>query len=312
MSFMPFTAKDHPPIRLVEVGARDGLQNESQLVSSADKSQFIQLLAASGLKTIEATSFVRSDKIAQMGNAKELYQLLTTWAPNELNLPCLVPNLRGLEDALSVGVKEIAVFTATSESFNKQNINATIAESFERIEPLCIEANKSGLRIRAYLSTVFGCPYEGVTSVDQVYRMAEKLFSFGAYDLSLGDTIGVAHPVQVYELCEGLKQRFDLDQFSMHFHDTRGRALANITAALAAGVTSFDASAGGLGGCPYAKGATGNVATEDVVDLFESMGVQTHVNLEKLVDASKFILQKLGKASASKAHQAFLARTKSS
>lgn len=298
-------------IRLVEVGPRDGLQNEKTLISMADKVQFIQDLAQAGLKTIEATSFVRADKIAQMSDAAQLYKECkqSPWA-KEIDLPCLVPNLKGLEDALSVGVSEVAVFTATSETFNQKNINATIDQSLTRIEVLSQVARDNHSKLRGYISTVFGCPYEGQTSLDELQRIAEKLFSFGVYEISLGDTIGVAHPLQVQAICQHLKKNFDLKNFSMHFHDTRGRALANIIASLDEGISSFDSSAGGLGGCPYALGATGNVATEDVVDLMESMGLTTGVDLGLCVAASAKILKILNKPSVSKAHNAYLGRQK--
>lgn len=296
-------------VRIVEVGPRDGLQNEKTQIPLKDKVSFIESLALAGLKTIEATSFVRADKIAQLSDAKEVFTLCqqAAWS-KDVSLTCLVPNLKGLESAIEVGVQEVAVFTATSESFNKKNINASIDQSLERIELLSAKAQEKKIRLRGYISTVFGCPYEGETSLDELNRVAEKLFSLGVYEISLGDTIGIAQPLQVQKVCRELKKNFDLKNFSMHFHDTRGRALANILASLDEGISSFDSSAGGLGGCPYALGATGNVATEDVVDLLDSMGIETGVDLGKCVEASAKILKILNKPSVSKAHHAYLGR----
>lgn len=296
-------------IRVVEVGPRDGLQNEKKIIPLEDKIYFIANLAQAGLKTIEVTSFVRADRIAQMGDAGELFPKVakSAWSKN-LNMPCLVPNLKGLENAYQAGVKEIAVFSASSESFNKKNINATIDESLKRIEALSLKAKDYGLKQRGYVSTVFGCPYEGETSIDSLKYVCENLFKFGVYEISLGDTIGIADPIQVQNILKELKKDFDLSKFSMHFHDTRGRALANILASLDMGLQSFDASAAGLGGCPYAPGATGNVATEDVVSLLHRMGYSTGIDFSKLCEASTKILRMLEKPSASKARNAYLAK----
>lgn len=300
-------------VRLVEVAPRDGLQNEKQVLSTADKLTFIKLLAASGLKTIEVTSFVRPDRVAQMSDAQELYQAVLGQVksghfPAGLRLPCLVPNMKGLEQAIASGVKEIAVFTATSETFNQHNINATIDESMKRIRPVCEEALKHGLRIRGYVSTVFGCPYEGETSLHRALAVSDELLSFGVEEISLGDTIGVAHPVQVLKLCREFRSHLDLAKISLHFHDTWGSALSNIIAGLEGGVVAFDASAGGLGGCPYAKGATGNVAMEDVVHLLHQLGVKTGVDFDLLCEASVFMGKVLKRAMPSKALNAYLGK----
>jgi len=287
--------------RVVEVGPRDGLQNEKTILSQDLKIEFISKLVESGLKDIEATSFVRADRIPQMGDAVQLFETLKSKVSVDDNhLICLVPNLKGLENAVKVGVKDIAVFTATSEEFNKKNINASIDESFERITAVCEEAKKHGMRIRGYVSTVFGCPYEGKTSLKKMVELSEKLFDLGAYEVSLGDTIGVANPLQVKEVAKALKGGTSLSNYSLHMHDTRGTALANVLSGLEAGFTSFDSSAGGLGGCPYAAGATGNLATEDLVYMLHSMGVQTGIDLDKLSEASTFILSELGRKSSSK------------
>lgn len=296
-------------VRIVEVGPRDGLQNEKTIVSLEDKVTFIKMLAAAGLNEIEATSFVRAEKIPQMSDGVELFSALSKEVGlKKSKLISLVPNEKGLDYALDAGVKEIAVFTATSNTFNQKNINATIDESLKRIDSVMARANKAGLKTRGYISTVFGCPYEGQTSLAELKRVAYHLESLGVHEISLGDTIGVANPLQVKETIEFLKSDFDLDFFAMHFHDTRGLAVANILTSLQMGMTSFDSSAGGLGGCPYAKGASGNVATEDLVYLFSSMGIETGVDMDKLAEASRFILSKLSKISSSKGLTAYLAQ----
>ncbi len=291
-------------VRIVEVGPRDGLQNEKRVLPLQEKVRFIEDLANAGIKTIEATSFVRPDKIPQMGDAAELFTKVSPLLSRGISLPCLVPNLKGLEGAVSVGVKEIALFSATSDTFNKRNINATIDESLARLEEVAREARAQGMKLRGYVSTVFGCPYEGETSLDQLKLVAQKLIDFGCYDVSLGDTIGVGHPLQVKKIISALRTDFDLNTFSMHFHDTRGLALANVMASLEEGMNSFDSSAGGIGGCPYAKGASGNVATEDLLYLFESLGIETGIDREQVYHASAKILHSLGKSSSSKVHQA--------
>lgn len=289
-------------VRLVEVGPRDGLQNEAKTLPLAVKIAFIADLARAGLKTIEATSFVRADKIPQMSDAAALYEGVRSLEAQGVALPCLVPNLKGLEEALKVGVKEIALFSATSDTFNLKNINATVDDSLHRLSEVAKEARAHGLRLRGYVSTVFGCPYEGQTSIEKLKLVAQKLLDFGCYDVSLGDTIGVGNPLQVKKILSTLRANFDLTKFSMHFHDTRGLAVANVMASLEEGMTSFDSSAGGLGGCPYAKGASGNVATEDLLYLFQSLGIETGVQLDEVFKASQKILKELGKSSSSKVH----------
>lgn len=297
-------------IRIVEVGPRDGLQNEKQLLSTEDKSTYIKLLVEAGLKTIEATSFVRPDKVPQMGDAQELLTSLKS-LEGQVALPCLVPNEKGLELAIKAGVKEIAVFTATSESFNKKNINASVDDSLANIKTMMAKAQEHQLKIRSYVSTAFGCPYEGLSkNTEQLIKMTEQLHQWGSYDISIGDTIGIASPTQVSDYLSKVKDSCPLDKLSMHFHDTRGRALSNILTSLELGVTSFDSSSGGLGGCPFAQGATGNVATEDVVGLMESMGIQTGIDMEKLAKASQFILGKLQRQTTSKFLQSYLSQGK--
>jgi hydroxymethylglutaryl-CoA lyase len=294
-------------VRIVEVGPRDGLQNEKAIVSLEDKVLFIKKLSAAGLKEIEATSFVRAEKIPQMSDGAELYsELSKDPVLFQTKLISLVPNVKGMEAALKAGVKDIAVFTATSNTFNKKNINATIDESLKRIEEVMVLARKENIRTRGYISTVFGCPYEGSTSLDVLKDVAHKLQDMGVYEVSLGDTIGIANPKQVCDVLEFLDKDFKKSFFSMHFHDTRGMAVANILTSLELGMLSFDSSAGGLGGCPYALGAAGNVATEDLVFLFHSMGIETGIDIEKLTDATSSILSKLKRESPSKYYKAYL------
>ena len=217
-----------------------------------------------------------------------------------------MPNLKGLEFAKNSGVKEIAVFTATSEEFNKKNINSSVEESLTKISDVIKEAQKDGIKVRGYISTVFGCPYEGKTSTKVLVEILKTLFDLGVYECSLGDTIGVANPAQVQNIIELLDKEFDLNKIAMHFHDTKGHALANILKSYDLGIRAFDSSAGGLGGCPYALGATGNVATEDLVYMFESMGIKTGVDMNKLILASEKVLKFLNKTSPSKFHQSYL------
>ncbi|OFZ17212.1 MAG: hydroxymethylglutaryl-CoA lyase [Bdellovibrionales bacterium GWA2_49_15] len=294
-----------PNIRIVEVGARDGLQNERRWVETADKIKFIQLLIEAGLTTVEAGSFVRADKIPQMKDTPQVYEGLPDGLKKKYSLPCLVPNMKGFESAMKVGVREIALFTSISESFNAKNIGASIEESLERFRPVALAALAQEVKIRGYISTAFGCPYEGATSLETLKKVANRLFDYGVYEISFGDTIGVAYPDQVRTIVQELKHHFDIHQLTMHFHDTYGLAMANVCAAYEEGVRSFDASAGGLGGCPFAKGATGNVATEDVLHLFLKMGLTTGIDMQKLLVASEFIFSKLNRPSQSKAHQAY-------
>jgi hydroxymethylglutaryl-CoA lyase len=288
--------------KIIEVGPRDGLQNESKIVPFDLKIEFINKLVEAGCKSIEIASFVRADAIAQMADSDKLTEKVLKAYPN-LSLPVLVPNKKGYERAIAVGVKEIAFFTATSETFNKTNINATIAESFERLNEFYTDKK---IKLRGYVSTAFGCPYEKVTSVEKLVEVVQKLFQAGAYEVSIGDTIGVATPKQVKDIISILKKNFDLAKIAMHFHDTRGMALANVLVSLNEGINVFDSSAGGLGGCPYAKGATGNVATEDLLYLLHGQGVKTGIDLDKIIQASDIILKYLEKSSPSKFRKAYL------
>lgn len=297
-------------IRIVEVGPRDGLQNEKQILSTEDKAEFINRLVDAGLESIEVTSFVNPKKIPQMADGPKLVNQLKDQFTKKLHLPCLVPNEKGMQAALQAGVKEVAIFTATSNTFNQKNINATIDESLQRLKAVTDLAKDNNIKVRGYISTVFGCPYEGETSIDTLKTVAQSLQQMGVYEISLGDTIGAGNPLQVQNTLKELLKDFDKSFFSMHFHDTRGTALANVLASLDMGMVSFDSSAGGLGGCPYARGATGNLATEDLVYFCNSLEIETGVDMEELSQASTFILEKINKLSTSKYLNAYLARKK--
>ena len=294
-------------IKIVEVGPRDGLQNEKTILTTEDKFQFISLLVESGLQTIETTSFVKPEAIPQMSDAVRLFQKVQDqFGSTSINFPCLVPNLKGYETAKTLGVKEIALFSATSDSFTKKNVNATVEETFQKMKEVSEQAIQDKVRIRGYVSTAFGCPYEGRMDVKKLLAVTEQFFKLGVYEVSIGDTIGVATPNQVREYIKELKKNFSTDKLAMHFHDTRGMALVNIHVSLEEGIQTFDSSAGGLGGCPYAKGATGNVATEDVWYLLQSLGFETGIDISKLALASKFILEKVNKKTESKFLNAYL------
>jgi len=291
-------------VRVVEVGPRDGLQNEKALILTEQKIQFIHMLAAAGLPVVEATSFVSPRAIPQLGDANAVMTGLTRLPTTQY--PVLVPNLKGMERALEAGVRSIAVFTAASESFTRHNINATIAESLANFRPVVELAQREEIPVRGYISTVFGCPYEGRIAPEKVLDVALALLEMGINELSLGDTIGVATPNQVKEIIELLHHQgnISLDRLAVHFHDTRGTALANVLMALQSGISIIDAAAGGLGGCPYAPGAAGNLATEDLLYMLHGMGIQTGVNLDKVVEATRFIAPLLGHVPTSKYYQA--------
>src|SRR5438067_8261957 len=276
-------------VRIVEVGPRDGLQNEKALIPTAQKIQFIQMLADAGLPVVEATSFVSPRAIPQLSDASEVMTNLSRHSST--SYPVLVPNLKGMERALAAGVRAIAVFTAASESFTRYNINATIAESLANFRPVIALAQQDKISVRGYISTVFGCPYEGKVEPRHVLNLAQALLEMGVDELSLGDTIGVATPNQVVDVISLLVTdgAIPIEQLAVHFHDTRGTALANVLIALQLGISIVDSSAGGLGGCPYAPGAAGNLATEDLLYMLNRMGIETGVSLEKVWDASAFL-----------------------
>ena len=289
-------------IKIVEVGPRDGLQNEKQYVPADQKVQFISDLKASGLNSIEVTSFVRADKIPQMKDAKEVFKSLAKERLDLGTLIALVPNLKGLNEFLKLGGKNMAVFSSPSETFNKKNINSSVSESIEKITAVMKEGGKNGVQVRGYISTAFSCPYEGKINRDVLAKLSETFLNLGAYEISLGDTIGKATPDEVYEVLTFLLKFVPKEKIAMHFHDTYGFALSNTLVALEMGIRNFDSSAGGLGGCPYAPGATGNMASEDIVCLCQKMEIETGVDLNKLIKASSRMLKILNKKSYSKVH----------
>lgn len=280
-------------VKIVEVGPRDGLQNEPQAIAAADKLTFIEKLDDSGLCRIEVTSFVHPKRVPQLADALEVVQGLPHRP--EVIYSALVPNMKGLERAMESGIKRIAVFTAASETFTRKNINMTIQESLDTFRPVVETALANGMTVRGYVSTCFVCPYEGDIAKEKVSDVAKALHEMGIDEISLGDTIGAAAPNNVYETVGHVLNVIPVEQIALHFHDTYGTALANVVAGLDLGITTFDASAGGLGGCPYAPGASGNLATEDLVYLLHRMGIETGVNLEKLAEASFYIQNLLGR-----------------
>ncbi|NDZ82973.1 hydroxymethylglutaryl-CoA lyase [Streptomyces sp. SID10853] len=298
---MPVPAAGLPPrVRIHEVGARDGLQNEKTVVPTEVKAEFIHRLAGAGLTTIEATSFVHPDWVPQLADAESLFPQLAD-IPAGVDLPVLVPNGRGLDRALELGARRIAVFGSVTESFAKANLNRTVDESLAMFAPVVAKARAAGLHVRGYLSMCFGDPWEGPVPVDRVVTVARRLLDLGCDELSLGDTIGVATPGHVQALLTGLNGAgVSTDALGVHFHDTYGQALSNTLAALQHGVTTVDASAGGLGGCPYAKSATGNLATEDLVWMLEGLGIETGVDLGRLTATSVWMAGQLGRPSPSR------------
>ncbi len=293
-------------VTIVEVGPRDGLQNEPETVPTATKVAFIEKLAAAGLPVVETTSFVHPKWVPQLADASEVLRNLTELPGTRY--PVLVPNAKGMERAIEAGVKEIAVFTAASETFNKKNLNMSIDESLQAIAEVIKMAQDNEIRVRGYVSTCFGCPYEGEVPAEKVVAVTQKLLALRVFEVSLGDTIGVAQPQQVESVLKLILESVPTEQLAVHFHDTRGTALANILAALQMGIATVDSSSGGLGGCPYAPGAAGNVATEDVVYMLQGMGVETGVDLEKLVDATQVIADALDKPLPGKYFQAAVAK----
>ena len=285
-------------VRIVEVGPRDGLQNEKALIPTADKIALIDRLSATGLRSIEATSFVSPKWVPQLADAAEVFAGIRK-APG-VSYPVLVPNLQGYERALAVGAKEVAVFSAASEAFNRKNINASIDESIERFLPVLERAGADGVKVRGYVSTVLGCPYQGEVPLADVVRVARRLHEAGCYEVSLGDTIGIGTPGKARAMLRAVAAEVPMAALAIHFHDTRGQALANILACLEEGVAVVDAAVSGTGGCPYAPGASGNVATEDVVYMLEGMGIATGVDLPALVATGRWLAGLLGRASGSK------------
>lgn len=293
-------------VKIVDVGPRDGLQNEKTIVPTDVKIELINRLSEAGLPVVEAGSFVSPKWVPQMADSAEIMGKITR--KDGVSYPVLTPNLKGFEGALSVGASEVAIFGAASEKFSQKNINCSIAESLERFLPVVAEAKEANIKVRGYVSCVVGCPYEGDIDSDKVAEVSSKLFEMGCYEISLGDTVGVGTPGKVQEMLRAVSAHVPMEKLAVHFHDTYGQALANIYAALELGVSVVDASVAGLGGCPYAKGASGNVATEDVVYMLNGLGIETGVDLTKLCEAGRFISQSLGRVPASKVSQALSAQ----
>ena len=293
-------------VRIVEMGPRDGLQNEKQVVPLAVKLELIDRLADAGLQEIEATSFVPPKWVPQMADHAELMRALPR-RPG-VRYPVLTPNLQGFEAALAAGADRVAVFAAASEAFSKKNINCSIAESIERFLPVMAAARAAGVAVRGYVSCVIGCPYEGTIAPAKVAEVSERLIDIGCDEVSLGDTIGVGTPASVQRMLEAVAARVPLEHLAGHYHDTYGMAVANVYASYQFGLRVFDASVGGLGGCPYAKGATGNVATEDVVYLLHGLGAHTGIDLDRLVDTAAWISARLERPPASRVARALLAK----
>ena len=285
-------------VTIVEVGPRDGLQNETAQVATADKIRFVDALSGAGHRLIEVSAFVSPRWVPQMADASEVFAGITRRPGTRYS--ALVPNLAGLQRAIEARVDEIAIFAAASESFSRRNINSSIDESLETYRAVCDHARARALPIRAYVSTAFGCPFEGDVDAATVGRVSAALIAMGAYQVAVSDTIGIAHPGQVPMVVDAVAAHVPLDKIALHFHDTRGTALANVLMALSLGITTFDASAGGLGGCPYAPGATGNLATEDLLYMLDGLGIETGVSLEKALAASRGIETSLGHPLASR------------
>lgn len=289
-------------IKIVEVGLRDGLQNESKILTVDQKVELGKKLLDSGMRFMEAGAFVRTDKVPQMEGSEQVFAKLSEYSPKS-NLSVLVPNEIGMLKAIENDVKEVAVFAGCSESFSQKNINCSIEESFFRFEKVFSLAKKNKIKVRGYLSVCFGCPFEGEIKEAIVVKLTKKLYEMGAYEISIGDTIGKAHVGQVRSLFSKLKKTVPVEKLAGHFHDTRGQALANILESYNQGIRVFDSSIGGLGGCPYAPAATGNVATEDVLYMFQKTGVSTNIDLKKILQVHTWLTQEMGKPLPSKLGQ---------
>lgn len=293
-------------VRLVEMGPRDGLQNEPNPVPLAVKLELIERLAKAGLTAIEVGSFVSPKRVPQMADSAEVLAGLTRHPG--ISFPVLTPNLQGLQAAIAAGAEEVAIFAAASEGFSRNNINCTLAESIERNRPVAKAALDQGLRLRGYVSTVIACPFDGPTPPAQAAEMAERLFDLGCYEISLGDTIGAGTADQVRRLLEAVAPRVPRDRLAMHFHDTYGQAVANVLVSLEEGIAVFDSSVAGLGGCPFAPGASGNVATEDVLYLLQGLGIDTGVDLQTVAETGQWIADRIGRPNGSRAGRAMARR----
>ena len=293
-------------VSIVEVGARDGLQNEKAILSAKDKVHLVDLLSACGLKRVEAGSFVSPKWVPQMADSDDVFNGISR--ATDVIYSALTPNLKGFEAALSVGVDEVAIFGAASESFSQKNINCSISESLKRFEPIIAAANVHEIPVRGYVSCVMGCPYEGDIAIESVAQVSKTLRDMGCYEISLGDTIGTGNPESTARLLEHVGQHVPVTDLAVHFHDTYGQALVNIYTALQYGITSVDSAVAGLGGCPYAKGASGNVATEDVLYMLNGLGIETGVSMDKLLLATEFISSVLKRKPISKVANAMMAK----
>ena len=291
-------------VRIVEVGPRDGLQNEPQKISSDDKVQLIQMLADAGVPVVEATSFVSPKWVPQLADAAEVLGRIQRRVG--VQYPVLTPNMKGLENAIKAGATEVAIFTAASEAFNRKNLNCSVDESLRKFDDVMAVAKNENVAVRGYVSCVVGCPYQGYVDPKNAARVAQALDQMGCYEVSMGDTIGVGTPASVASMFAACAEVMPVSRLAAHMHDTYGQALANILASLQMGIATIDSSVAGLGGCPYAKGATGNVATEDVVYMLHGFGIKTGIDMEKLLDASAFITGVLGRKNNSRAAEALL------
>ncbi|MGE3519084.1 MAG: hydroxymethylglutaryl-CoA lyase [Vicinamibacterales bacterium] len=289
-------------VNIIEVGPRDGLQNESTSIETPDKIAFVDRLSAAGLPAIEVSAFVSPTRVPQLRDAEAVFAGITRRPGTKYS--ALVPNLAGLERALAAGVSEIAIFAAASETFSRANINQGVEESLARYREVCTRAHSYGMRVRGYLSTAFGCPYEGDVPADRVASLTARLLDLGVWQVAVSDTIGIAHPGQVSALIDAVGRRTPLDRIALHLHDTRGTALANVLIALELGVSAFDSSAGGLGGCPFAPGAAGNLATEDLIYMLDGLGIETDVTLAGVLEASELMQTRLGRPLPSRYAQA--------
>ena len=292
-------------VKLVDVAPRDGLQNEPGVVPTAVKVELIDRLADAGLPAVEATSFVSQKWVPQMADNAQVMAGIRHKAG--VSYPVLVPNMKGLEAAMAAGVKEIAVFGAATEAFSHRNTNCSIAQSLERFAPVCRTALAAGITCRGYISVVLGCPFEGKVAPEAVAEVAQRLYDLGCYEISLGDTIGVGTPGKTQRMIETVAKRIPVEKLGGHYHDTYGQAVANVLASLEMGMATFDSSVAGLGGCPYAPGATGNVATEDVVYMLDGLGIETGVSMGKLLEAAQFICAALSRPTVSRAGRALAA-----
>jgi len=289
-------------VRIVEVGARDGLQNEKTIIDVADKISLINRLGHCGFQSVEATSFVSPKWVPQLADAAEVFSGIEK-LPG-VSYPVLTPNLQGYERARAVGANEVAIFGAASEAFSRKNINASIDESIERFIPILAQAKNDGVKVRGYVSTVLGCPYQGDVQIADVVRISKRLYELGCYEISLGDTIGIGTPKNARAMLSAVAGEIPMSALAVHFHDTRGQALANILACLEEGVRVVDSAVSGTGGCPYAKGASGNVASEDVVYMLEGIGMNTGIELDKLIETGRWLSQLLGRETGSKVNRA--------